>query len=44
MILEKSKHFTTQLKLSPEDFMPVSKQEQKSLISMGENTSYWKDA
>jgi len=44
MILEKSNNFSTQLKLSPEDFMPVSKQEQESLITMGENTSYWKDA
>jgi len=44
MILEKSNKFSTQLKLSPEDFMPVSKQEQESLITMGENTSYWRDA
>ncbi|WP_276628457.1 ABC transporter permease, partial [Terrisporobacter hibernicus] len=44
MILEKSNKFSTNLKLSPEDFMPVSKQDQESLITMGENTSYWRDA
>ena len=44
MTLGKSKAFSSQIELSPEDFLPVSKEEQDNLITMGQNTSYWKDA
>lgn len=44
MILENSKNFNCEIEFSPDDFKPVTKEQQKSLITMGENTSYWKDA
>lgn len=33
-----------QMELSPDDFAPVTKQEQDNLTKLTENTSYWKDA
>lgn len=44
MILENNTNFNCEVDLSPEDFIPVTKQAQQSLITMRENTSYWKDA
>ncbi|MGL5694319.1 MAG: ABC transporter permease [Peptostreptococcaceae bacterium] len=44
MILDNSNNFNCELDLSPDDFKPVTKEQQNSLVTMGENTSYWKDA
>lgn len=44
MILDNSTKFNCEVDLSPDDFKPVTKEVQQSLITMGENTSYWKDA
>ena len=44
MILEGNKKFTCDISLSPEDFLPVTKTQQKNLVTMRENTSYWQDA
>ena len=44
MLLGKTNKFSFNMELSPEDFLPVSKQDQDNLISIRKSTSYWKDA
>ena len=44
MILDNSTKFICEVDLSPDDFKFVTKEEQKKLVTMSENTSYWKDA
>ena len=44
MLLGKTNKFSFNIELSPEDFLPVSKQDQDNLISIRKSTSYWKDA
>jgi oligopeptide transport system permease protein len=44
MKLQKNTLLSMQMKLSPEDFEPATKQEQEELNKLTANTSYWKDA
>jgi oligopeptide transport system permease protein len=44
MILNNKRLFSLQIEVNEEDFEPVSKEEQKQLVQMRENVSYWKDA
>ena len=44
MIFENNSRFVCEVDLSPDDFTPVTKEDQNKLVTMGENTSYWKDA
>lgn len=44
MKIENNKILSLQLDVSPEDFAPVTKQDQNNLTQLTENTSYWKDA
>ncbi len=44
MKIENNKILSLQLNISPEDFAPVTKQDQNNLTQLTENTSYWKDA
>lgn len=44
MLVDNSKKFSFQVDVSLDDFQPVSKETQDSLVTMRENTSYWKDA
>lgn len=44
MKLQKNNLLSVQMKLSPEDFEPATKQEQEDLNKLTANTSYWKDA
>ena len=44
MIFENNSRFVCEVDLSPDDFTSVTKEDQSKLVTMGENTSYWKDA
>ncbi|MFA9377988.1 MAG: ABC transporter permease [Lachnotalea sp.] len=44
MIINSKKFLSLQMEVNEEDFLPVSKEEQKHLVQMRENVSYWKDA
>ncbi len=44
MILNNKKFLSLQIEVNEEDFLPVTKEEQKQLVQMRENVSYWKDA
>lgn len=44
MIIKNTKLLSTQVNVSADDFAPASNGEKDKLVTMGENTSYWKDA
>lgn len=44
MILNNKKLFSAQIEVTADDFAPASNREKDELVTMGENTSYWKDA
>lgn len=44
MVLNNVKLFHNQIEVNADDFAPASNKEKESLVTLGENTSYWKDA
>lgn len=44
MVLNNMKLFHNQIEVNADDFAPASNKEREELITLGENTSYWKDA
>lgn len=44
MIINKSKLFSTQIEVNADDFAPASNKEKEELVTLGKETSYWKDA
>ncbi|WP_408632114.1 ABC transporter permease [Mobilisporobacter senegalensis] len=43
-MLNNKKLFSTQIEVTADDFAPASNREKNELVTMGENTSFWKDA
>jgi oligopeptide transport system permease protein len=44
ILLNNKKLFSTQIEVSADDFAPATNNERDNLVTIGENTSYWKDA
>lgn len=44
MVLNNERFFSLHIEVNDEDFKPVLKEEQKQLVQMRTNVSYWKDA